>query len=288
MTTPSRAHYVYAYYTKQGPFYFGVGTNARFLSHLAKAANPFLRKKLEKLSRLDEMIGIKIVYETDNRAEANQKEIELIAKYGRRDEGGCLCNLAPGGDGGDTYTGRRLFYNPKTKKIKAFKVSEAPNGWLPGRGEYAGPRIACYNPKTLSVTKVYTEEEIPEGFVRGLPKGLKTGPTGKWVIANPKTGEHQWIEPRNGIPKGWVRGRIHKGSTEGKVRWTNLETRKARFIRQGEKLPNPWVQGSPNAQGKAVVVKGTVYPSVAAAAKGLDLTRHKFCTTVKFRYVDNR
>lgn len=271
---PSKPHYVYAYYTSEGPFYIGVGTGNRFLHHLYKASNPLMRRKLEKLQKLGVSIGIKILYESDDRGKANIKETKLIAKYGRINDGGVLCNVASGGDGGDTYLGRRLYYNPKTNEKKAFHVGREPKGWLPGSGTYVGPRVCCYNPNTGQQTRVYSKEDIPKGFVEGSPRGVKTGPAGKIIISNPKTQEHKWVTPDTPVPRGWVRGRSHRPSTKGKVACHDPKTGKTKFVEPG-KVPKGWALGyNMIGRTKPVSIDGKRYESIPEAMKKLNTSRY--------------
>lgn len=283
---PTKEHYVYAYYTKDGPFYIGVGTGGRMLHHLCSAKNPFLKRKLRKLRLAGEQIGIKMLFQSNVRADANQTEIDYIAKY--RKQGYKLCNIADGGDGGDTYKGKRLYVNQEDNSIKAFYSTQVPPGWKPGRGAYTGPKIVCYHPKTKSIVKVYAEAEIPRGFVKGLPKGLKTGPTGKIVVSNPKTGEHKWITPKEALPEGWVHGRSHKPSTAGKIACYDPRTGKMKFVASKRDIPVGWRLGSSVKNGaKPVKIEGKRYDSIADAMIKFKLSRYKLLRTYKVIFLEN-
>lgn len=284
---PTKKHYVYVYCTKDGPFYVGVGTQARGLSHLFSAANPYLRRKLAKLRAEDTPIWIKIVFETDDRGEANLEEIRLIQKYQTRNNGGVLCNIALGGDGGDTYLGRRLYYDPKTNKRAVFHPGKEPKGWKPGKGSYTGPRISCHCPKTRSITRVYTEAEIPKGWVRGLPKGLRTGPKGKIIISNKQTGELRWVLPDEALPQGWRLGR-GKSSTGGRLACHDPETKRMKFVSSRSEIPKGWLEGSSVRSGsKPVKVRGKRYESIQEAMTAFGLTRFKLLRQFNVKFLES-
>jgi len=85
------------------PIYVGKGKGRRVHVHWRKALdhrNPLLRRVFGKLHKSGLEPQIEIVGHFDVETEAFQREIELIAQYGRRDLGlGTLCNLTDGGDG---------------------------------------------------------------------------------------------------------------------------------------------------------------------------------------------
>lgn len=285
VSIPTKEHYVYAYYTSEGPFYIGVGQKSRMLSHLLGAKNPFLKRVLAKLSKDGTKIGIKVLYESDDRGEANEKEAALIHRY--REKGVRLCNIADGGDGGDTYKGRRMYYNKTSKEIRVFSKGEVPAGWLPGRGTYEGPTVVCYHPKTKSITKVYAEADIPKGFVKGLPQGVKTGPKGKKIVSNPKTGEHRWVDQNEKLPKGWVKGRSHKSSTDGKVACYDSETKAMKFVASKADVPKGWRLGSAQKNGaKPVKIKGVRYETMTDAECKLGMSRYKILKTFKVVFLE--
>jgi len=82
-------------------FYVGKGKDKRMYSHYFAAKsgkdliNTKLGNKLKKLIKENLKPIYKKVLETNNEQEAFNKEVELIAKYGREN----LCNLTDGGEG---------------------------------------------------------------------------------------------------------------------------------------------------------------------------------------------
>jgi hypothetical protein len=104
MTTPQ--FYVYGYFdvtdTTGNPFYIGKGTGNRHISHFndCKRGRTLFHCKLRSMMAEGNRPAVRILRAGLEDAEAVRLEIELIAKYGRRDLGtGCLCNHTGGGEG---------------------------------------------------------------------------------------------------------------------------------------------------------------------------------------------
>jgi hypothetical protein len=83
------------------PIYVGKGSSSRFRVHWdVGAKNPFLRNILGAIRALALLPEIEFVDWFDHEDDAFAAEVELIAKYGRRDKGqGTLANLTDGGEG---------------------------------------------------------------------------------------------------------------------------------------------------------------------------------------------
>ena len=81
--------YVYSYLRENGtPYYIGKGSG-----------NRAYRKRRKGVKPPADTNRIKILYEYEVESEAFQKEIELIAQYGLKVNGGLLLNQTPGGEG---------------------------------------------------------------------------------------------------------------------------------------------------------------------------------------------
>lgn len=101
-----RRFYVYAYFElgSDTPFYIGKGTGKRAYDHLSswylKGKKTLFHNKIRKMLRDGSHPCVRILHEDLTEDEALKTEMDLIAKYGRRDNGtGCLCNVTDGGEG---------------------------------------------------------------------------------------------------------------------------------------------------------------------------------------------
>lgn len=92
-------YFVYIIETLDGtPLYVGKGKNNRPQAHFDSKANSYIARKIRKLGA--DNVRISFIQENLLSADAYLKETELIAKYGRRDNGtGILYNLSDGGEG---------------------------------------------------------------------------------------------------------------------------------------------------------------------------------------------
>lgn len=108
MTKKSKQFYVYILRDPRPgkdmqPFYVGKGKGERARDHLRVADdhyNPFMGRMISKMRKVGLEPLIEIVQHVDVETDAFRLEIELIAKYGRRDlKAGPLCNLTDGGEG---------------------------------------------------------------------------------------------------------------------------------------------------------------------------------------------
>lgn len=110
------------------PIYVGKGKGRRARSHwfrVGEHPNPVLRGVLNKIRQAGLVPQFETVTHFDVEADAFRLEMELIAKYGRRDlKTGALCNLTDGGEGQSNCLAtrkrmRRLHADPEYAKSNA-------------------------------------------------------------------------------------------------------------------------------------------------------------------------
>lgn len=118
-------YYVYRHIRKDKnvPFYIGIGSKEKEFNSISKefsrAYNISSRSNPWKgiISKSDYRVDI--LYETNDRQEALNKEIEFISLYGRIDLGtGSLINFTGGGEGLNDYEHSEEYKNKMSKVMK--------------------------------------------------------------------------------------------------------------------------------------------------------------------------
>lgn len=108
-------------------FYVGKGTGNRFSAqwkYLSENDESMKARKIRKILEAGQVPTHNIVSEHECEQDAFDKEVELIAHYGKRSSGtGCLTNLTDGGTGGDTCklaspTARKARYDKRRQTMK--------------------------------------------------------------------------------------------------------------------------------------------------------------------------
>ena len=108
--------YVYIWYDDESIRYVGKGREQRAFRH------PFFK--------------VQIVASNLTQEESCGFERLLISKIGRKDKVlGPLINTTDGGDGGDTLSGKKLYYDPNNLDRDGyfFNSGNEPHGWVKGR-----------------------------------------------------------------------------------------------------------------------------------------------------------
>lgn len=197
-------------------FYVGKGKNKRMYSHFntvkngKNLRNKKLNNKLKKLIKENLKPIYKKVFETDIEQEAFDKEIELIAFYGKEN----LCNLADGGEGGFSSKehqqkcgtkGRALFLN-KLKDPKyslEFAIRKSKN-------TKNAHKMGAYKYEHLNWAGKHHTEETKEKMSlshKGKHIGENNSQFGTiWITNN--IDENRKINKNEKLPKGWAKGRI--------------------------------------------------------------------------------
>lgn len=109
-------------------FYIGIGIEGRSTS--TKSRNPYWRNIVRKTSVVVEIIDC-----FENREDACDLERQLISLYKRFFEGGSLCNIMEGGEGGGVPTKYRkvLQFDKKGNFLKEYESSAEADRQTTGR-----------------------------------------------------------------------------------------------------------------------------------------------------------
>ena len=291
----SASYYTYIYSTSGVPFYVGIGTRdtksaaPRHLQHLGSALKGarknFFLHKLRALRAEGTAIRITIYRCSEDRNAMAELETRFIEEYGQRCEGGVLCNRTDGGDGGRTVEhGSRKIHNGTTTKMLA-PGKRLPKGWDYGTHiPFHNKVISVYNPTTGERRRVASKRDLPPGFIVGVPAGLKSGPVGKTIWRNPKTGERIWLAPgdsTNGLVKGRgvgsTTGRTVYHDSTGRHYWLDSTQRKPRGLTAG------WAPNRVMGGAKPCSVFGKKYKHVQEAMKACSMTRYKLTKEPTFK-----
>lgn len=182
--------YVYHWLRRDGtPYYVGKGKGDRAYDKTRTACNaPKDRSR------------IVLIAENLTEDDALWLEIEEIAKYKRRCDGGSLFNLTTGGEG---LSGWKHAPESKEKIADALRGEKNPNygGLQPGHAKkisatMKGTRTGENNPMHGRSHKESTREKMA-ARARLRKRGWVTEPNGKLHLIDPTT----FV-----LPEGWIRG----------------------------------------------------------------------------------
>lgn len=113
--------YVYVHKRFGAPFYVGMGQGGRCISK--KRRNNFHLNTWKKAED-ENSFQCEIIFE-GTRNECMEEERRMIKMYGKKVEGGLLCNFADGGDGGNTLTEYNRENSKKIHSIASKKMWES-------------------------------------------------------------------------------------------------------------------------------------------------------------------
>lgn len=153
------------------------------------------------------------------------------------------------------------------------------NGILKGKHKNT---ILAHNPSTGKVIRLKSDNEIPEGFIRGNLKGRLYGPRkNKMRVVN--NGVNKIYIPKNDpTPEGYKDGVHYKGTTSGRIGCHDPLTLKKKYIKDEKDLPAGWVLGLPPTVGyKLISPTGIKYNSFVEAEKKENTTRYKIQQSIK-------
>jgi hypothetical protein len=247
----------------------------RYLQHLSRKDDGLFARKLRKLKKRSAKVKIRIVANFDDRLDACREEVRLISLYGRLNDGGTLYNVASGGDGGNTYNGRRFYHDPVSMQEGLYQDGDQPDNWIRGRPSVAAITLGksnFYNVKTGKIKRLIDGRGLGKSWRKGLPPDKGYGPCGK-KIYHDKSGKMLWLHKDETPPKGFKPGRSNQGSTSGRQAYHDPKTRRAVFVEQGMKIPKGMIKGLPMREGHQIRIGDAIYSSYTQACKELNTSR---------------
>lgn len=191
--------YVYVYRdprpTKNNqPVYVGKGTGDRDLSHWSRGSHnkPF-QDFIAHLKARGLVALCERVFETEDEQGAFNREVELIALYGRRDlKTGTLFNLTDGGEGASGSV--------RTEEEKEFLRVDSLDKWQ--RPEYRAKVVAAQKAaqstpearvlKSENSTEAWADPDVREKRQTGIKRGRSTAESKAKTSAQAKA---QWSDP---------------------------------------------------------------------------------------------
>lgn len=231
-------YYVYAYIRSKDsvngkagtPYYIGKGTKSRAWGK-------------HTVSVPTEEWRIVIIAQNLTDFGAQCLERRLIRWFGRLDlDTGILHNKTAGGVGGhESYHPNKprkghkngMFGRNHTDEVKRAQSLRATGN----KGCSGMTRV--YDPQTGKGTYIKPYEDIPVGWVKGMPKRTTVNP--KIKIYNMDTLETAMWPKGQVIPDKWVRGvPVTVGSNKGKTWIAELTSGKIKGHKKGEPIPEGW------------------------------------------------
>jgi hypothetical protein len=208
----------YVYIHKRGdvPFYVGMGQGSRCISK--KRRNNFHLNTWQKAED-ENSFQCEIIFE-GTRDECAKEEKRMIKMYGKKVDGGILCNFADGGDGGNTLTEDNREKSKKSHSIaskKMWKDEEYKQSHKEGM-EKSKQLISESQKKRFSNEenrKIHSQKTQKNHFSLDDRKKLwGSFNVGRKWFHNPETGEE--VLTHFDCPSGFVSGRNKNKMPKGR------------------------------------------------------------------------
>lgn len=204
--------------TSDVPFYIGKGRGRRIHSHMTESSRRKYSHKnniIEKAIRDGVSVLSEIIHQNLSESEALDMEVSLIAKHGRRIDGGVLCNATLGGEG---MSGYKASEETKAKMSESAKKVVKTEEWKAkiGAGR-TGIRHTdeAKNAMRLAATgRTHTPEARKKISMAGI--GRTHSDETKAKMAEAKIGKQKTAETRAKMSAA-ARRRIMSDETKAKI-----------------------------------------------------------------------
>lgn len=202
--------------TSELPFYIGKGKKKRHTLHLMPYS---LKEKSHKnrtiLKAMRDGVEIlsEILFQNLSESDAHAKEIELIALYGRRVNGGCLTNATDGGEGltgwspsnetrkkmSESHKGRKC--SPETCK----KISDIQRGKTHPQARVENNKFSQWNRSpgyaiADEIFKIWCDAGKPSGYkMRNMDVGQTINMINKFVAGWNPSDDPTWMKYKSRV-----------------------------------------------------------------------------------------
>lgn len=194
-------------------------------------------------------------------------------------------NLIPEiGDGGSTTKGKFKCHHPTTlQELVVSSEQEIPEGWLKGGQPSATKnRTRYHDPVTKQIKMFKQGDSIPPGWVKGGPKGLFSYGPKKDQTKVYHNGERKiYVKDGDPVPKGFVPGVHYEGTTKNRIAYYDPITKNKTYINSGDPIPEGYVKGIFPTSGKRISTPCGEFENVQQAMNHLNMTRHAIYLNIK-------
>jgi len=182
-------YYIYCHYRldKNEPFYVGIGTKPKKYRTVSNEYNRAFdskkRNSIWKRITAKTDYEVEILFESFDRIEIQNKEIEFICLYGRIDDKtGTLCNLTSGGDGGNG-----IKWTESQKEKQRFKMK----GINAGGKKYCARKVIDLNTMTVydCIKSAAKHLKVDESGLGKMLKGINKNLTSCMYLSDYKEGK---------------------------------------------------------------------------------------------------
>lgn len=194
-------------------------------------------------------------------------------------------NLIPEiGDGGSTTKGKFKCHHPETlQELVVASEQQIPNGWVKGGKPSATKgKTRYHDPITKEIKMLTKTDAIPDGWIQGGPKGLFSYGPRKDQTKVYHNGERKiYVKDGDAIPEGFTIGLHYGGTTKNRVVYYDPSTNDKIYINAGDPVPAGYIKGQPPTTGKQIKTPHGLFLSVQKAMVALNITRYAIQLNIK-------